>query len=299
MQVLPYHIWDVFTDTALDGVPVTVIPDGSLSSFGNMRLIAETMRLSETSIVLSQDSSNNGDAFPVSFFSPQEELPIASHTSIATIYALHHAGRIAADAYNVKLLLSTGVVDTFLEQQGGKLKRVWLDSGYPELLETFDGASKIADYISVREGDIDSNLPVQVGSSGLPFLLVPVTNLDALKQATLNHQGDHFIRDLQQRATVVFTHNTPNADVEVRVLSNSQQVLGNNGSSLAFGPLGAYLANYGALEFKGNDITFNCLESIPMGRPNQVLVYVNRNEHGFQVQIGGAAVLLSEGRLYL
>src|SRR5690606_26073872 len=81
---------DAFTTRALEGNPCAVVMDADGLSDSVMQAIAREMNLSETAFVLESGKAD----FGARYFTPAEEIPMAGHPTIATIFALVDTGRI-------------------------------------------------------------------------------------------------------------------------------------------------------------------------------------------------------------
>ena len=90
MPSYPFMQVDAFTTTPLQGNPCAIVFDADDLS-DDMRLaIAREMNLSETSFVVRSDVAD----FGARYFTPAEEIPLAGHPTIATVFALIDAGRL-------------------------------------------------------------------------------------------------------------------------------------------------------------------------------------------------------------
>ena len=291
-QPLKYELWDVFTTEPFVGNPLAVIPNASGLSDAQMQRIANEFNLSETSFVFPSESSDAGTR--ARYFTPTQELPMAGHPSVGTVFALDRQGTFGGKD-EVTLTLNVGPVQMTLERDGDTLSRVWMNQGVPELLETFDKA-QVAAALGLSEKDLEPTLPAQLGSAGNPFLLVPVVSLGALARvqvalpelSRLLH-GDH-------RAVLVFTLNAPESDVRARMLGAALGVSEDPATGSAHGPLGAYLAAHTNI-LQGDEAEFVSHQGVEMGRKSELFVRLKRVETGIEVLVGGTAVKIGEGQL--
>ena len=290
---LAYQLWDVFTKKPLAGNPLAVVPDAANLTDIQMQQIAREFNLSETSFLL---PSEEADA-RARYFTPTRELPMAGHPSVGSVYALHQLGRITDEM--MRLELNIGVVSMGLEQSGDKLKRVWMNQGVSKLVETYSDATVFAEALGLEKDDFKA-LPAQIVSAGNPFLIVCVTSLDALAQVKLNASA--FRRVLGEREGVgafVFTNEVRGVDVRCRMLGEEVGVVEDPATGSAHGPLGWYLAEHDQLRFSEDRASFVSHQGVEMGRPSEVLVTLKRLEEGAEVYVGGSAVRVGEGTLYL
>ena len=287
---LSYQLWDVFTDTALRGNPLAVVLDASELDAATMGRIAAEFNLSETSFILPSSEATAR----ARYFTPRRELPMAGHPSIGTVYALNDLGRISSD--RVTLELGVGVVPFDLELEGDVLKRVWMDQGVPRLIRECSDRGGVAGALGLDVLDLIDTLPLQVVSAGVPFLLVPVDSLEVLAKATLDLERLPDVLPLEHRGVLVFTFDAPESDVRARMFGEALGVREDPATGSAHGPLGYYLAQQELLEGDNGVIRFTSHQGVEMGRASVIEVRVESNGHVF---VGGHAVKIGEGKLYL
>src|ERR1044071_5693232 len=100
-----------------------------------MLAIAKEMNLSETSFVWRMDDGR----FRARYFTPAEEIPLAGHPTIATIYALVDSGRLTLDSDYLKLplVLRDGPVDIEIIAENGHVECVVMSQRKPQFLSTY------------------------------------------------------------------------------------------------------------------------------------------------------------------
>nr|BFE60612.1 hypothetical protein GCM10020063_051380 [Dactylosporangium thailandense] len=102
-----YVIADVFTDTALEGNPLAVLPDAAGLSAECMQRIAREMNLSETTFVF--PPIEGGDV-RVRIFTPVGELPFAGHPTFGTAVVLAAIGHPSVRDGGLRMETGMGVV---------------------------------------------------------------------------------------------------------------------------------------------------------------------------------------------
>ncbi|MDZ7705856.1 MAG: PhzF family phenazine biosynthesis protein [Trueperaceae bacterium] len=194
-----YQLWDVFTDTRLSGNPLAVLPDAQGLSGETMQALAQEFNLSETSFLLPSKSAD----VHARYFTPHQELPMAGHPSIGSVYALEHLGRAGGDELVLKLAI--GPVTMRLERGDEGLERVWMDQGVPSFGQRYPNRAKVAALLNLEETDLDPALPVQEVSAGVPFVIVAVNSLGALGHARLTETSLAALMGDEPRAILVVT----------------------------------------------------------------------------------------------
>jgi trans-2,3-dihydro-3-hydroxyanthranilate isomerase len=290
---LPYEIWDVFTGKPLQGNPLALIPDANQLSDAQMQAIAKEFNLSETSFVLPSEQAD----VKARYFTPSRELPVAGHPTIGTVFALHRHGKIKGEAF--RLELKAGIYEISLEYDPQHLARAWMNQGVAKKISDVADKALVAQALNLSKTDI-MDLPIQFVSAGNPFLIVPLVSLDALARAKLVSQAFNSVRG--QHVVGVFAFTTAVTDVKVRGRMFAGEGTGiseDPATGSAHGPLGWYLATHGLLEFQTNTAQFISHQGVEMGRPSELHVRVTKIDNDFSVSVGGHAVLLGEGTLYV
>src|SRR5512134_669783 len=115
---------DAFTAQPLGGNPCAVVFDCADLNADTMLAIAREMNLSETSFVWRMDDGR----FRARYFTPAEEIPLAGHPTVATIYALIESGRLKLDSDYLKLplVLRDGPVDVEIFAESGNIERIMM-----------------------------------------------------------------------------------------------------------------------------------------------------------------------------
>ena len=300
---LEYHLWDVFTDRALAGNALAVVPDAAGLTDAQMQAVAREFNLSETSFVL---PSSVADA-RARFFTPEVELPFAGHPTLGTAYALRRLGRVSGET--VRLELAAGVVPVTFERDAAGEERAWMAQGSPRLLSEVPQRSAVAAALGLGVDDLVATLPLQVVSAGLPFLLAPLDSLGVLGRASLEPSRLPESLPPEHRAVLAFTLDVPDADVRCRMFGAALGVREDPATGSAHGPLGWYLAHHELVPLAGESFTVLSHQGLEMGRPSALWVRVRRaeaddpaegrREQRYAVSVGGGAVLVGRGELYL
>lgn len=289
---LPYELWDVFTTEPFSGNPLAVVPDALGLTDAQMQRVANEFNLSETSFVLPPATAD----VRARYFTPARELPMAGHPSVGTVYALDAKGMFRGKD-EVTLELAVGPVTMTLERTGDDLTRVWMDQGVPQLLETFDRAA-VAAAIGLVEGELEPDLPVQLGSAGNPFLLVPVVSLEALARAQVSLPELSRLLPGNRPVVFIFTRYAPDSHIRARMLGAALGIYEDPATGSAHGPLGAYLAAHTDL-LASDSAEFVSHQGVEMGRKSELFVKMTRTAAGVRVSVGGSAVQIGEGTLLL
>jgi len=176
---------DVFTRTPLTGNPLAVFADGRGLTDQQMQALAREMNLSETTYVLPREPQVEAhDGKRVRIFTVEEELPFAGHPTLGTALYLHNAAASGAD--EIVLDLNVGKIGVrFSTDSNPRSTRVAGDvfgemrQRDPEFGPTLP-PDKVASVLGSDGGEIATEWPSQIVSTGLPFAIVPVRDSKTL-----------------------------------------------------------------------------------------------------------------------
>lgn len=176
---------DVFTKAPLTGNPLAVFPDGRGLTDQQMQAIAREMNLSETTFILPREPKVEAEKGKrVRIFTVEEELPFAGHPTLGTALYLYSTAASAAD--EISLDLNIGKIDIrFRPDSGDKRDRISgnvfgeMRQRDPEFSRTLP-RNELAAALRGGADQIASEWPSQIVSTGLPFAIVPICDLNAL-----------------------------------------------------------------------------------------------------------------------
>src|SRR5438270_6148870 len=216
-----------------------------------MQQIANEMALPETTFVFPPEAPET-DA-RVRIFTPTRELPMAGSPTIGTVFALAGAGRLRASADKTVLGLGIGPTTVGLEWDQNALRFAWMTQPIPTFGPIVTDSVAVAAAVGVQPCDVaGGNLPVQVASSGVPFLYVPLRSRAAVDAASIERgRLCTLLRGLNLEELPVFVFSCQPADDDATVYSRMfGPCIGipeDPATGAASGPLGAYLLQHNAV----------------------------------------------------
>ena len=299
MPVLQYVHLDVFTNQPYTGNQLAVFLDAEGLDERRMQRIANEMALPETTFVFPPEVS--GANARVRIFTPSQELPMAGSPTVGTTFALAGAGRLRADAGQTVLGLNIGPTTVGLEWGQNGLRFAWMKQSIPTFGPIVTDTVAVAAALGIKPHElVGGNLPVQVASSGLPFLYVAL-NSRAAVDATVFDRAKlcALLRplDLEELPVFVFSPE-PAADgatVYSRMFAPGLGIPEDPGTGSACGPLGAYLLKYKAVSGKTVSRLVS-LQGVRMGRPSRIYIALSIRAGVLEeVQVGGEAVVVGKG----
>ena len=183
MPTFPFMQVDAFADTPLRGNPCAIVFDADGLDDATMLAIAREMNLSETAFVVRSQVADVG----ARYFTPAEEIPLAGHPTIATIFALAETGRLALDGdlTTISLELRVGPIPVDIHAQGGRVRTIVMTQKRPQFLRTY-AAADVLPAFGLGPDDMLPNVVAQTVSTGTPMLMVPLRDHAALRRAQVD-----------------------------------------------------------------------------------------------------------------
>lgn len=182
-----YVVLDVFTDQPLAGNPLAVILDSDGLSEGQMQAIAQEFNFSETVFVL--PPANPAHRARIRIFTPAYELPFAGHPTVGSAVLLSletTQGDAGAPDAMMVLEEKIGPVRCVVSRRSADIGHAVFD--VPKLAERLGSdldRDAIADMLGLLSSDIgfENHVPT-IYSAGVPFVFVPLADLDAIGRAS-------------------------------------------------------------------------------------------------------------------
>ena len=299
---LSYRIVDVFTDRMFGGNPLAVFVDGRGLTNAEMQALAKEMNLSETTFVFPPTAEVND--FQLRIFTPARELPMAGHPTIGTAYTLAREGMInvAARGLTIRFEENIGVIPVRLEFSDGQAQMIWMTQPPPTFGAISTDRQGIAEMLSISPDAIDSELPVQVVSCGVPFLFVPIRDLAGMRALRFRREAaERVLEGIGVSDVFAFAPEVENtgSTVHSRMFAPELGIPEDPATGSASGPLGCYLVKHGVI---GADpsVTIVSEQGIEMGRPSFIHVRITTDGDAISdVQVGGRSVFVGAGEITL
>lgn len=295
MRAYDFETYDVFTETKLAGNQLAVVMDAQGLTTDQMQAITREFNLAETSFVLPPEDPNN--TARVRIFTLSYEMPFAGHPTVGTSVAIARARGLKGE---IKLELNAGLFPVRVETNK--------DTGFAEFrnpnLPKETGAAPSADILeaalSLPSGSIDRDRhkPRRVGAgvdfyyARAPFEVVHKARLDSAAWQAFDVDG----------AVGVYLYaeggEAADASYHARMFAPDAGVPEDPATGSAAAAFPGQIA-------RGDDLkdgTHNWVieQGFEMGRPSRILASVDiKGSAVSAVRIGGHAIKMQEGRLFL
>lgn len=303
MRKFEFYQLDVFTDRRFAGNPLAVFPDAEGIGSGEMQAIAAEMNLSETVFVLPSDTALR----KLRIFTPKQELPLAGHPVVGTWSLLAGIGVTPSSdegRVTVRQELKLGVLPVDIDFKSSEPDLVTMTQGEFESLDTINDASSLNDLAAALGLDRDeiadsAELPVQVVSTGIKALDVPVASLTSMSRIKVDpNRLSEIYLEFGAVGCYAFSFETLNEEsaVHARFFAPADAIPEDPATGSAAGSLAGYLVDHGAVETN----RFTIEQGDFVGRPSRIFAEVKGKPGKIdQVRIGGRAVLVLKGEFLL
>ncbi len=295
---------DAFTRERFCGNPATVVLDADGQSDAALSAIAREFSHAETAFVSAADAPDHD--VRLRFFNARKEAPFVGHATIAAHAVMLALGRRGTTP--IRQACGTGVVEVRVRDTPdarGSGPLIEFRQTVPELDNPlpFKTTLRVAEALKLPATWLHEVMPARIARKGSTRLLVPVADARALDLLTPNAEtltslgqelgADGFFVFAVDRGTAPDEFST-----ESRMFCPALGIPEDPASGNAHVMLAAYLFEIG--QFGKHTLGFVGLQGRHMNRPSRIEVRLEMHDGALvAAQVGGRAVIVSEGRLAL
>jgi len=171
------HVVSAFTSNGNGGNIAGIVLLKAFPSDNQMQAVASQAGYSETAFVTLQ----NSNVQHIRFFAPSKEVSLCGHATIASYAWLKEHGKIPAGMHT--MICPAGPQKIRVSQDG----KVAMSQNLPSFGSKL-AAESVASSLGIETIDIDPDLPLQIASTGLNKIFVPLRSIDALYRIKPNFQ---------------------------------------------------------------------------------------------------------------
>lgn len=307
---------DVFTDQPFCGNPLAVFPEAEGISDEDMMKIAREMNLSETVFVLPPSPKTTQDGPDIlrrlRIYTPAREIPFAGHPVVGTWNMLAREGIVPVPEggngwTRIHHEVGIGILPVDIEFKDGVVEQVVMTQGTFQILDEIDDSqeqAELARALGRAREELDENLPIQVITTGLTCLAVPIRSLADLRDCRVNSSllGEIYTRR-GAGGCLAFSRETLEVGptrVHARFFAPADNIAEDPATGSACGALGGYLIHHGALDLEPQDNKYRFV--IEQGdfihRPSRIRLEVTGGPGDVkQVRVGGPSVVIAHGEV--
>ncbi|WP_256295746.1 PhzF family phenazine biosynthesis protein [Haloarchaeobius salinus] len=289
-----FHLCDVFATERYAGNQLAVVTDAGDLSTDEMQAVANEMNYSESTFVTGRDD----DGWDVRIFTPNSEIPFAGHPTLGTA-AVIREHLAAAEPDPITLHLGVGDVPVRVEGDDED-PLYWMTQRPPEFGRTFDRGTAAA-ALGLSVDDVRDDLPVQWVSTGLPTVVVPLRDRNALERAEVDPDGYAALTgDHDGKNVLAFCPEPRDSahDYADRVFAPFYGVTEDPATGSSNGCLAGYLVRH-----RDAPLDVVVEQGYEMGRPSLLHLVAGERDGSdgdgeIEVQVGGRVVPVARGELY-
>jgi trans-2,3-dihydro-3-hydroxyanthranilate isomerase len=291
---MEFYILDVFAEEKYSGNQLAVVREAKALAAKEMQRIAREMNYSETAFILSGRGEKGG--YAVRIFTPEKEVPFAGHPVLGTAYVIQREV-IRRPVTRVVLNLKIGQIPVSLNYRGKEVDTLVMRQKEPIFGRTLD-TTDVAGVLSIDESMVDGRYPVQEVSTGLPFIIVPLRTLEALKQVKIDRERYYeLIQSTDAKAILAFAPETYKREnhLSVRVFADYYGVPEDPATGSGNGCLAGYLVRH--RYFRESSIDIRVEQGYEIGRPSLLYLKAEKTGRKIEIHVGGRVVMVAKGYL--
>lgn len=283
MKLMVYTL-NAFTKAEDGGNPAGVVLQADGLSDEEMLSIAQKIGFSETAFVQKSEKAN----YKVRFFTPNSEVELCGHATIATFVLLKKQGIINDGVWCQET--KAGILN--VEVQDNK---VYMNQNTPKYCNSIN-KNEVADSLNITQNDFVSHLPIQVVSTGLKDIMIPIKSLDRLLAIKPDFEK---ITALSKKYHIIGFHafsleTQYNSTAHCRNFAPLYNINEESATGTANGALACYLYNHGIItEKQSGELVFE--QGYSMQKPSEILVRLKIDKNKIcEVKVGGTATIKEE-----
>ena len=230
---------------------------------------------------------------------------MCGHAVVAAASTLVDISAVSADNDAVVINFQTmaGDIPTQVRRGSDGVVHSSMLQRQPWFKSTELSAQTVAKLLGLSAECIDTQLPLETGSTGLKHVFIPVRTMASMSAMEPDFNGLRELSDvLGVESVAVFSLDTGNPEINVRVRDFCPAIGVNEepASGTTNGAAGSYLVRHGKFAKDNNgDVAIVSHQGIELGRPSKLHTQIHVDGHGgiVSVRVGGTARQLATGTL--
>ena len=292
---------DAFTKTPFQGNPAGVVLRAEGLNSRQMQKIAKEMNLSETAFVVKRW---NRQLFGIRFFTPEKEVNLCGHATIAAFYALAKIREIQP---------STPYREVFQKTKAGHLAvRIFSEQGNPKMILMGQAKPRfqpvrinhraLSKILGIETSSLDLRCsPIEKAFTGLWHLIVPIKSRKSIDLARPNYlELRELNKSLDVTTTHLFTLNSGRKEITTytRDFAPAAGVDEDPVTGTANGALGAYLVKNRLVPLTSGEVKMTFEQGNRFKRKGILTIQISHRDGIIsKVWVGGEAVTMLEGTI--
>ncbi|MDA2252850.1 PhzF family phenazine biosynthesis protein [Bacillus cereus] len=290
-----FMVINSFSGENLTGNPAAVFFEPSGLDNNTLQNIARQINLVETVFVY---PSYNAD-FLFRYFTPNKEVSLAGHPTIAAFMALVNSKKIDLSKKNIyQIETQNGIREVVIENVRNQVL-VKMKQSSPKFISPIINKKTIANTLGINEADIAFNLPIQTIDLGVKYLVIAVNSLNALMSVKRDIQLlQELCENLGVREVQIFTFDTYGEDFDFHTRNLCpREGMEDPACGMGNAAVGAYLANN--YYNKQKCIHLRAEQGTIVKMPCLIELFISKKEKDIELYIGGTGKKVVEGKFFI
>lgn len=242
--------------------------------------------------------SYNAD-FLFRYFTPNKEVSLAGHPTIAAFMALVNSKKIDLSKKNIyQIETQNGIREVVIENVRNQVL-VKMKQNSPKFISPIINKKTIANTLGINEADIAFNLPIQTIDLGVKYLVIAVNSLNALMSVKRDIQLlQELCENLGVREVQIFTFDTYGEDFDFHTRNLCpREGMEDPACGMGNAAVGAYLANN--YYNKQKCIHLRAEQGTIVKMPCLIELFISKKEKDIELYIGGTGKKVVEGKFFI
>jgi PhzF family phenazine biosynthesis protein len=289
-QRIGVYVLNAFARAKRGGNPAGIVLDADCLDETSMQKIAANVGLSETAFVQKSAAAD----FKIRFFTPAAEVDLCGHATIAAFSLLFGRRRIQAGKHSQET--RAGILGVEVQKDG----TVFMEQTLPFFGNTID-REEVAGSLGLGLDSLPADMPVQIVSTGLRDIIVPIISLRELSSIEPDLEK---IADISKEHGAVGYHafsleTKHGSTAHCRNFAPLYGIPEEAATGTSSGALACYLFKHGKMtEERAQRLVFE--QGYGMKRPSEIFVRLDiANKDITGVHVGGKATAAKERILSL
>jgi PhzF family phenazine biosynthesis protein len=289
---------DAFTTEPFCGNPAAVVFEADDLPTETMQAVAREMNLSETVFVVAPKDPKAD--YGIRIFTPRSELPFAGHPTLAAAFAMLESGRIRKAPLPRTLMQECGMGLVPVEvSKADPAPLLVMTQGRPYYSAAEVDSVTLIGMLGCEEDDL-MDRPVEVVSTGVPWMIVPLRTKEAISSLRPDlGLVESVCRECGAVGVTVFCLEAedPSSQVKVRTFAPGEGIVEDPVCGSGNGSVAAYIARHGLMG--EGPVSYWAEQGKEILRPGKVLAAFSPSGSGdWEIRVGGQAVRVIEGEIF-
>ena len=301
MTQFQYELLDVFTSDRFSGNGLAVVKDADGLSDQQMQAIAREFNQSETVFILKAE--NKAHSARVRIFTPADELPFAGHPTVGTavLVATSQLGDVSSSHEDAIVVLEekVGPIRIGVSIRPGKQPFAEFDlPKMPVEMEHTPTNDELSLVLGLSSSEIGfENHQPTCFEAGLPFVFIPVRNLEVIGRAVADAQAMGKLLGTEHREIYLYCRETVKnkSSFHARMFAPLLGITEDPATGSAAAAFAGVVMKYD--QPSGGTNNYIIEQGIEMGRASEIHLELVVNEGLKNVRIGGHVVKVASGVL--